>query len=109
MRPTSGTLFLYASRRAELLLLVQNTHYAEAIESGLVAAAGAASPVHRHSTVQEVCDDLREQVRVLLRAQPSMLGSTRSAAGWRRLLPGRFGRGFRPRGVFCWNDTRTKG
>jgi AcrR family transcriptional regulator len=150
----TGTLFLYARSKAELLLLVQNTHYAEAIERGLGAVVDAsspldavmalvgpvvacnrrqiengrtylrelvfgdpeephhriglelvqrvddayveilqrdgrlssgdaallartisaamfvslASPVHRHSTVQEVCDDIREQVRVLLRS-----------------------------------------
>ncbi|MFB2554485.1 TetR/AcrR family transcriptional regulator [Herbiconiux liangxiaofengii] len=150
----TGTLFLYARSKAELLLLVQNTHYAEAIESGLRAASAAtsqldaimalvgpvvecnrrqiengrtylrelvfgdpdephhrvgleliqqvddayvdilqrdgrltagdavllartisavmfvslASPVHLRSSDQEVCDDIREQVRVLLRA-----------------------------------------
>lgn len=34
----TGTLFLYAKTKAELLLLVQNAHYAEAIEAGLAAA-----------------------------------------------------------------------
>ena len=34
----TGTLFLYARTKAELLLLVQNAHYAEAIEAGLAAA-----------------------------------------------------------------------
>lgn len=41
----TGTLFLYARSKAELLLLVQNTHYAEAIERGLDAAADAGSPL----------------------------------------------------------------
>lgn len=39
----TGTLFLYARSKAELLLLVQNAHYAEAIERGLRAAAAEAS------------------------------------------------------------------
>lgn len=30
----TGTLFLYAKTKGELLLLVQNTHYAEALEQG---------------------------------------------------------------------------
>ncbi|MCJ1715837.1 TetR/AcrR family transcriptional regulator [Microbacterium sp. M1A1_1b] len=41
----TGTLFLYARTKAELLLLVQNTHYAQAIERGLAAAATASSPI----------------------------------------------------------------
>lgn len=40
-----GTLFLYARTKAELLLLVQNARYAEAVERGSAAASGAASPV----------------------------------------------------------------
>lgn len=39
----TGTLFLYARSKGELLLLVQNTHYAEAIDSGLRAAGTASS------------------------------------------------------------------
>jgi len=39
----TGTLFLYARTKAELLLLVQNAHYAEAIEAGLAAAPHAGS------------------------------------------------------------------
>lgn len=35
----TGTLFLYARTKGELLLLVQNTHYAEALERGRAAAA----------------------------------------------------------------------
>ena len=41
----TGTLFLYAKSKAELLLLVQNTHYAEAIEVGVAAAGTKASPI----------------------------------------------------------------
>ncbi|MCS5715506.1 TetR/AcrR family transcriptional regulator [Herbiconiux sp. CPCC 205716] len=41
----TGTLFLYARTKAELLLLVQNAHYAEAIETGLAAAPRADSPL----------------------------------------------------------------
>lgn len=39
----TGTLFLYAKTKGELLLLVQNTHYADALERGRAAAAGAAN------------------------------------------------------------------
>jgi AcrR family transcriptional regulator len=35
----TGTLFLYAKTKGELLLLVQNAHYAEALEQGRAAAA----------------------------------------------------------------------
>jgi len=41
----TGTLFLYAKNKAELLLLVQNVHYAEAIETGLASAASASTPL----------------------------------------------------------------
>ena len=34
----AGTLFLYAKTKGELLLLVQNTHYAEALERGRTEA-----------------------------------------------------------------------
>lgn len=37
----TGTLFLYARTKGELLLLVQNTHYAEALERGRAAAVVA--------------------------------------------------------------------
>ncbi|MFI5706591.1 TetR/AcrR family transcriptional regulator [Kribbella sp. NPDC051620] len=36
----AGTLFLYAKTKGELLLLVQNSTYAEALEEGRSAAAG---------------------------------------------------------------------
>ncbi|TDX77294.1 TetR family transcriptional regulator [Rathayibacter sp. PhB151] len=39
----TGTLFLYARTKSELLLLVQNAHYAEALERGRAAAADAAT------------------------------------------------------------------
>ncbi|GAA4761087.1 hypothetical protein GCM10023350_54350 [Nocardioides endophyticus] len=35
----TGTLFLYVKTKGELLLLVQNTHYARALEEGIAAAA----------------------------------------------------------------------
>ncbi|GGM58689.1 TetR/AcrR family transcriptional regulator [Microbacterium saperdae] len=35
----TGTLFLYAKTKGELLLLVQNAHYADALESGIAMAA----------------------------------------------------------------------
>ncbi|MEV7605115.1 helix-turn-helix domain-containing protein [Paenarthrobacter sp. NPDC089322] len=35
----SGTLFLYAKTKAELLLLVHNVKYAEALDAGIAAAA----------------------------------------------------------------------
>lgn len=41
----TGTLFLYARSKAELLLLVQNTHYADAIERGLEQSAAAATTI----------------------------------------------------------------
>ncbi|GAB7036301.1 MULTISPECIES: TetR/AcrR family transcriptional regulator [Catenuloplanes] len=34
----TGTLFLYAKTKGELLLLVQNTHYAHALDRGIAAA-----------------------------------------------------------------------
>jgi TetR/AcrR family transcriptional regulator len=34
----TGTLFLYVKTKGELLLLVQNTHYARALEQGITAA-----------------------------------------------------------------------
>ncbi|KQV75479.1 TetR family transcriptional regulator [Aeromicrobium sp. Root344] len=34
----TGTLFLYAKTKGELLLMVQNTHYAQALERGRTAA-----------------------------------------------------------------------
>lgn len=41
----TGTLFLYAKTKGELLLLVQNTHYAVALESGIAMAARISDPL----------------------------------------------------------------
>jgi len=41
----TGTLFLYAKTKGELLLLVQNAHYATALERGRDAAASATTAV----------------------------------------------------------------
>jgi len=41
----TGTLFLYARTKGELLLLVQNAHYAEALDAGRAAAASARDTV----------------------------------------------------------------
>ena len=40
----TGTLFLYAKTKGELLLLVQNSGYVDALEEG--RAAARASPMH---------------------------------------------------------------
>lgn len=59
----TGTLFLYARSKAELLLLVQNSHYAEAIERGLVAAAAASSPLDAiMALVEPVVECNRRQI-----------------------------------------------
>ncbi len=41
----TGTLFLYARTKGELLLLVQNAHYERALREGSAAAAAASGPV----------------------------------------------------------------
>ncbi|MCM6761878.1 TetR/AcrR family transcriptional regulator [Rathayibacter sp. ZW T2_19] len=41
----TGTLFLYAKTKGELLLLVQNANYVEALERGRTAAQGFEDPV----------------------------------------------------------------
>jgi AcrR family transcriptional regulator len=41
----TGTLFLYAKTKGELLLLVQNAHYERALEQGRAAAAGVVDEV----------------------------------------------------------------
>lgn len=41
----TGTLFLYAKTKGELLLLVQNAHYAVALESGIAMAARISDPL----------------------------------------------------------------
>ncbi|MBI4900714.1 MAG: TetR/AcrR family transcriptional regulator [Actinobacteria bacterium] len=59
----TGTLFLYARSKAELLLLVQNTHYAEAIDAGLRAAASATSPLDAvMALVEPVVECNRRQI-----------------------------------------------
>ncbi|WP_328809859.1 TetR/AcrR family transcriptional regulator [Rhodococcus sp. NBC_00294] len=41
----TGTVFLYAKNKGELLLLVQNSDYASALERGIAAAAHVVDPV----------------------------------------------------------------
>src|SRR4051795_11957259 len=41
----TGTLFLYAKTKGELLLLVQNVKYAEALARGRADADGASDPI----------------------------------------------------------------
>jgi TetR/AcrR family transcriptional regulator len=41
-----GTLFLYAKNKGELLLMVQNAHYADALAEGVVAAADETNPTN---------------------------------------------------------------
>ena len=41
----TGTLFLYAKTKGELLLLVQNAHYAEALQQGRADAATTPDPL----------------------------------------------------------------
>jgi AcrR family transcriptional regulator len=52
----TGTLFLYAKTKGELLLLVQNTHYAEALERGQADA----------ETVPDVLDALLAIIRPIV-------------------------------------------
>lgn len=40
----AGTLFLYAKNKGELLLMVQNAHYADALADGIAAAGVETSP-----------------------------------------------------------------
>lgn len=67
----TGTLFLYAKSKAELLLLVQNTHYAEAIEEGVRAALAEESPLEAIMAIVEpvvVCNRRQiENGRIYLR------------------------------------------
>lgn len=41
----SGTLFLYAKTKAELLLMVQNSHYSDALQRGVAAARVESTPL----------------------------------------------------------------
>ncbi|MCT9626371.1 AcrR family transcriptional regulator [Arthrobacter sp. SORGH_AS 212] len=52
----TGTLFLYARNKGELLLLVQNTHYAEALERGRAEA----------DTIPDVLDAVMTIVREIV-------------------------------------------
>jgi AcrR family transcriptional regulator len=59
----TGTLFLYARSKAELLLLVQNPHYADAIDRGLAASAAATSTIAAiMALVEPVVECNRRQV-----------------------------------------------
>ena len=40
----AGTLFLYAKNKGELLLMVQNAHYADALTEGVAASANETDP-----------------------------------------------------------------
>ena len=59
----AGTLFLYAKSKAELLLLVQNSTYAEALEQGKSAAQGIRDPLDAvMAIVRPVVECNRKQV-----------------------------------------------
>ncbi|PRI10464.1 TetR/AcrR family transcriptional regulator [Leucobacter massiliensis] len=62
-----GTLYLYAATKAELLILVQNQKFADAIETGLTAANAAAG---RGSDTIDVVLALVEPVVACIREQP---------------------------------------
>ena len=61
----AGTVFLYAKSKAELLLLVHNVKFADAIETGVAAASAALMPSSRRSTSTNAASTRR------LRASPS--------------------------------------
>jgi AcrR family transcriptional regulator len=56
----TGTLFLYAKNKGELLLLVQNSHYAQALEQGRLDAASVADAVM--AVVRPIVECNRAQV-----------------------------------------------
>ncbi|MET0317889.1 MAG: helix-turn-helix domain-containing protein [Rhodococcus fascians] len=59
----TGTLFLYAKTKGELLLLVQNSTYGEALERGRMAAAGIEDPLAAvMAIVRPVVECNRKQV-----------------------------------------------
>jgi len=59
----AGTLFLYAKTKGELLLLVQNSTYAEALVDGKRAAEGVADPLDAvMAIVRPVVECNRKQV-----------------------------------------------
>ncbi len=57
----TGTLFLYAKTKGELLLLVQNAHYAVALEKGIAAAE--ATPDAARGDRRTAATDRRVQPR----------------------------------------------
>ncbi|MCI2956690.1 TetR/AcrR family transcriptional regulator [Agromyces atrinae] len=62
-----GTLFLYASSKAELLIMVQNQKFEAAIDEGLRAADDAASAAH---SAVDIVVALIEPVVACIREQP---------------------------------------
>lgn len=59
----AGTLFLYAKTKGELLLLVQNSTYAEALEQGRSAAEGISDPLDAvMAIVRPVVECNRKQI-----------------------------------------------
>ena len=59
----AGTLFLYAKSKGELLLLVQNSTYADALEQGMSAAEGITDPLDAvMAIVRPVVECNRKQV-----------------------------------------------
>lgn len=59
----TGTLFLYAKTKGELLLLVQNTHYSAALERGRAAAAEAPTALDGvMALVEQIAECNRVQV-----------------------------------------------
>ena len=64
----TGTLFLYAKNKGELLLLVQNSHYAQALEQGRLDAA----------SVPEVADAVMAVVRPIVECNRAQVENGRS-------------------------------
>jgi AcrR family transcriptional regulator len=59
----TGTLFLYAKTKGELLLLVQNAHYAASLERGRAAASAAANALDGvMALVEQIVECNRVQV-----------------------------------------------
>ncbi|WP_328994494.1 TetR/AcrR family transcriptional regulator [Kribbella sp. NBC_01245] len=59
----AGTLFLYAKTKGELLLLVQNSTYADALDEGKSAAEGIADPLDAvMAIVRPVVECNRKQI-----------------------------------------------
>src|SRR6266568_7599980 len=64
----TGTLFLYAKTKGELLLLVQNAHYAEAVERGRTDA----------ETTADVLDAVLAIVRPIVECNRAQIGNGRT-------------------------------